>query len=273
MTYFLHRGVGRGAGLGRDLGVGEHLPVHGVAVGVGVALTVGVGVGDGPPIAVFPPGVKANEILIASAPDDHFTVTAGPDGGVIDRRLRSVNSAGCRPTVCRGVIAPTAVKKGEPRRSLRPTQSFRCPSRRLCENTWASGASGRGGCCPTIGDGIVSPTGVKVAFFCHHLRPRQSFHSGSRRLCAALAACCRRVGRAGCRPAICRRIVAPTGVEINKGVQITNSAPNNHFALRPDGGVDVSAIGRVGRAGYRPAICRRIVAPTSVNTGANQVDP
>ena len=59
------------------------------------------------------------------------------------------------------------------------------------------------------------------------------------------------------------RAVSPAGVQRAAG---SRSAPDDHFAAREDSRVEVSASGRVGRAGGRPAIRARIVSPAGIES-------
>ena len=112
----------------------------------------------------------------------------------------------------------------------------------------ASGCVGRAGGRPTIRAGIVSPAGVQMRR-CHHIHPRRSFHCQSTLPCDCLGQwarwSCWWPSSYPCWDCISRRC--------SNSAAIT-SAPDDHFTASPHCRVNVSASGRVGRAGGRPAI-------------------
>ncbi len=123
---------------------------------------------------------------------------------------------------------------------------------------------------PTVASGIVSTAGVKVISRAavdvtisgpdNHLR---AVPDGG-----VIASSKRRIGGARCCPAICSRVISPTGVAITVDA-VAKSAPDNHLSARPDGGVKVSSLRRICRAGCCPAVCSGIVSPAGVKITAD----
>ena len=126
---------------------------------------------------------------------------------------------------------------------------------------------GGAGCCPAIRRASYRPPLLKELLRSSY-RPRQSFHSRSRRRCE-VSSRVRRVGRAGWCPAIRSGVIPPTGVKGQRDSD-WHSAPHNHPAAGPDGGVDVSRVGRVGCAGCCPAVCTGSSRPPLLTAPSDQ---
>ena len=168
-----------------------------------------------------------------------------------------------------------------------------------------SGRVSHDGCCPTIGNRIVSPTGVQIAAKVTSA-PNDHFAAGpDRRMAepgsgsvgdvrgcpsvragivsaagdspsapndhfAASPHSCgrrdhRRVSCARRYPTVRIRIISAAGVEI---ANVVRSAPDDHFAAGPNRRVLASGSGRTGGTGRYPTVGVRIVSPASVQKAA-----
>src|SRR5207247_6519912 len=109
----------------------------------------------------------------------------------------------------------------------------------------ASRRVGQAGGCPTVGAGIVSATGVKIAAAASASTPDDHFAPGPD--CCVRGPGGWRVGQAGGCPTVGGGIVSPAGVKLAAGV---TSAPDGHFSAGPRRGV--TAAGRGAGGGPRP---------------------
>ena len=106
-------------------------------------------------------GVQKNGIIQRSAPDDHFA--AGQHCGVTVSSPRHVSGASSVPTICAGSVYPTSIQSFNDAiiKSSAPDDHLAADPDR-CVNSSAIGRVRGAGGCPTITDGIVSPTGIPV---------------------------------------------------------------------------------------------------------------
>jgi hypothetical protein len=74
-----------------------------------------------------------------------------------------------------------------------------------------------------------------------------------------------RVGQGGCDPAVCRRIIAPAGLD--PGRIKAASAPDNHLCPGPDRGVTTSCLRRSGGGCGRPSVVSWIITTAGLENG------
>ena len=176
-SYGRGAGVGRGLGVGADLGVGVGLAVAvavavgvavavavavgvGLNVAVGVGLAVGVGVGE-PDCAQYLPPVLRGSLppsrppqIIISLPVQAAVCETRPMGALVVLVAVQLSVSG-------SYLPPVFNALGL-RSSATPDDHF-TPSPDCRVTVSGSGRVAPDGCCPTIGDRIVSPTGVQIA--------------------------------------------------------------------------------------------------------------
>jgi len=194
-------------------------------------------------LCAVPPASIEGAIEIATAPNDHFT--AGPDGCVIQSLRRRVDGAGSCPTVGDGIISSTG------------TRNWRGWTR---NGSWSW--SWRAGWCPVSLASVQKAEAIITA-------PDDHFTAGPD--CRVELACSGGIVGAGGYPIIRARRISPPGVQIGE-TSIRFSAPDDHFATRPDCGVSYPASWNVGRASGRPAIKNGIVPTSGVQPMAVTID-
>ena len=125
-------------------------------------------------------------------------------------------------------------------------------------------------CDPTVCNGVVSPAGVKVinraAVDIAISAPDNHLTAGQDG--GVIVSPQGRVGEAGCCPTVCYRVVSPAGVTVAVDA-VARSTPHNHLRAAPNSCVIRSSLRRVSRAGCRPAICRGVISPASVQITAD----
>jgi hypothetical protein len=202
---------------------------------------------------ISPAAVQRVEAVVPSSPDQHFS--ARPDRRLKVPARRCVNDAGGGPTVSRGVVPPAGVQNGATPKST-PHDHF--ASRPNCRETESSSwrVGGTHGS-PTVGSWIVYSASICLVGYAistphDHFAPcpdgRVDVSGGGR------------IGGVCSRPIVGNGIVYPAGVEILRASTIIQiSAPDDHFAPRPNCGVKAARRGCVGGVRGCPTIGSGIV--------------
>jgi hypothetical protein len=190
------------------------------------------------------------------APDDHFA--PGPHCRVTGSYRGRIGRASRCPTIGARIVSLAGVQIVGTIVLSAPDDHFAAGPHCRVTNSGrpAAGAGGR----PTVGAGIVSPTGVEneaaaLSAPDDHLAPGPHCsmkESGSGRVS----------GADGC-PTIGTGIVPAASVQITS---VSASAPDDHFTARPDCRVTPPGSGRVGGADGCPTIDVGIIPPARVQT-------
>ncbi len=195
-------------------------------------------------------GVKINAV-VTTTPDDHFA--AGPHGRLTASGRGRVGACPS-PTVVgagrrwRHAVSPTGVQRAALISSA-PDDHF-IASPHCCGNGSAGRRAGSADGCPTVGNGIISSTGVQIGKAAVISTPDDHFAAGPH---------CRVTGSAieaeagGC-PTVGNGIISPAAVQMAEPVTI--SAPDDHFAASPHCRVIRSGSRRIGEAGRTPSVVR-----------------
>src|SRR5439155_146070 len=119
---------------------------------------------------------------------------------------------------------------------------------------------------PKINIGIVPAAAVERDITC----PTPDDHVASGPDCCVTRSGIRRVANASGCPRVRAGVVSATGIkkEIDS---IPRSAPDDHFAARPDSGVRKPGARHVGSAGGCPTIRAEIVSPAGVQSWTTEV--
>jgi hypothetical protein len=125
----------------------------------------------------------------------------------------------------------------------------------------SSGSVGRGGGCPTIRAGVVSPAGVLA----NGSISAPDDHFNTRPHCGVTPSAVRCVARADGCPIIGAGIISSAGIEIVVvDPVVIIPAPDDYFTAGPHCRVGDAGFGCVGRAGRRPAIRIGIVSSARI---------
>ena len=209
--------------------------------------------------AVSAAGVqRADEIL--SAPDDHLA--ASPHCRVTSAASGRAGGAGGCPAVGAGIIpAASIISAASAVVHSAPNDHFAAGPDCRVKGSCRGRADGAGGC-PTVGAGIISPTGVQTDGSATNSAPDDHFTASPH--CRVIRSRSRRVVGAGGCPTVSAGIVFAASVEIISAIP---SAPDDHFAAGPHCCVKLSGGGRVGGAGRCPTIRARVVSAAGVQSG------
>ena len=193
-------------------------------------------------------------VTVISAPDDHFVT--GPDSGNIVSPGRSVGITRSRPRIRIGIVSSTTAEAA----GVIPTPHDHFAASRHCR----VGPTRAEGGFVTLVDDQASVRGSYLAPVLSRLLPAYPPHTIISLPVQIALWLYRAVGALtsthNC-PGVCSRIVSPTCIQ----VAAVMSAPNNHFAARPDCRVVISTGRRFVTLVVVRCVRTGVVSPTCVS--------
>ena len=176
--------------------------------------------------------------------------------------VRCVGQARRSPTVRTGIVSATGVQNGDTVLNCASPHDHFVARPHSAGPLSAIGRVSRGSGCPTVGDWIVSPAGVRIALRCTKSTPHNHFGTTPYRCVSPPSR--GHVRKANTRPTVGHGIVSAAAVIVSAA----GSAPDDHFTASPNCGVRRSCLRYIDLAGRYPTVRARCVPGAGVERAA-----